>query len=490
MLFADAGDVSRGDPTCTQLPCSATWRFQYPQLSFGLGLRYRTLVGPLRLDAAIAPPGLQTFGSGDDRNPLRRAAVDLFGKSTARSASRSERRSDAAVAHRAARNGRARAVLAAARAALIASAALSLAAAAGAARGGELARRPGHARDPRRARDLALRTADAVRGRRARRDPVRRRRPAHRAREARRAAAGLERTWKQAPHGRRQRAARDARPCAWSTKATACRRSSPPSTREHPRRRAKPASRCTSLLTASRCEHDAARRPARPERLSRRGPARARPARHRREVSARIDHAHATMTQPFGYPADIDRLNGDLGAEGVMLHARAHRGKETRARTVSYAPPKDAPQAEPRLDVKVRARGVSVSTLARPGLRLGARTSRCRSPGSSSSKARRKTCRCKPRSTRSPGDADVQGSIASARGVSVTLPARGARAGAGFRRLPAASRRAARCASTRRLDAPVPLIHAEVEPLVYDTIAVPGFSLDGAIVAKGCASIA
>jgi outer membrane protein assembly factor BamA len=66
VVFVDAGDVSRGDPTCTKLPCSATWRFQYPQLSFGLGLRYRTLVGPLRLDGAIAPPGLQTFG-GDDR---------------------------------------------------------------------------------------------------------------------------------------------------------------------------------------------------------------------------------------------------------------------------------------------------------------------------------------------------------------------------------------------------------------------------------------
>jgi outer membrane protein assembly factor BamA len=55
VLFVDAGDVSR----------STAYRFQYPQMSFGLGLRYRTLVGPLRLDAAIAPPGLQTFGTDD-----------------------------------------------------------------------------------------------------------------------------------------------------------------------------------------------------------------------------------------------------------------------------------------------------------------------------------------------------------------------------------------------------------------------------------------
>jgi outer membrane protein assembly factor BamA len=52
VVFTDAGDVSR----------STSYRFNYPQLSFGLGLRYRTLVGPLRFDAAIAPPGLQTFG--------------------------------------------------------------------------------------------------------------------------------------------------------------------------------------------------------------------------------------------------------------------------------------------------------------------------------------------------------------------------------------------------------------------------------------------
>jgi outer membrane protein assembly factor BamA len=55
VLFADAGDVSR----------STQYRFNYPQLSFGLGLRYRTLVGPLRLDAAVAPPGMQVFGTDE-----------------------------------------------------------------------------------------------------------------------------------------------------------------------------------------------------------------------------------------------------------------------------------------------------------------------------------------------------------------------------------------------------------------------------------------
>jgi translocation and assembly module TamA len=52
VAFADAGDVTRQD----------VFRFDHPQTSFGLGLRYRTLVGPLRLDAALAPPALQVFG--------------------------------------------------------------------------------------------------------------------------------------------------------------------------------------------------------------------------------------------------------------------------------------------------------------------------------------------------------------------------------------------------------------------------------------------
>ena len=68
VLFTDAGDVSR----------TTSYRLNYPQLSFGLGLRYVTLVGPLRLDMAVAPPGLQVFGTD---NRLRTGVKEskLFG---------------------------------------------------------------------------------------------------------------------------------------------------------------------------------------------------------------------------------------------------------------------------------------------------------------------------------------------------------------------------------------------------------------------------
>ncbi|MDH5672584.1 MAG: BamA/TamA family outer membrane protein [Myxococcales bacterium] len=55
--FIDVGDVSR----------SEQYRLDHPHTSFGLGLRLRTLVGPLRVDVATAPQGLQTLGKEEVR---------------------------------------------------------------------------------------------------------------------------------------------------------------------------------------------------------------------------------------------------------------------------------------------------------------------------------------------------------------------------------------------------------------------------------------
>jgi len=67
-VFMDMGDVTR----------ATTYRFDHPQTSFGIGLRYRTIVGPLRFDAAIAPPPLQVFGT-DDRIRTGVSRSRLFG---------------------------------------------------------------------------------------------------------------------------------------------------------------------------------------------------------------------------------------------------------------------------------------------------------------------------------------------------------------------------------------------------------------------------
>jgi translocation and assembly module TamA len=56
--FFDAGDVSKKE----------TFRWKYPQASAGFGLRYHTLVGPVRLDVAWRIKDMQVFGP-DERDP-------------------------------------------------------------------------------------------------------------------------------------------------------------------------------------------------------------------------------------------------------------------------------------------------------------------------------------------------------------------------------------------------------------------------------------
>jgi outer membrane protein assembly factor BamA len=52
VLFSDVGDVTQAE----------TFRFAAPQTTLGFGLRYKTIIGPIRLDAGFAPPGLQVVG--------------------------------------------------------------------------------------------------------------------------------------------------------------------------------------------------------------------------------------------------------------------------------------------------------------------------------------------------------------------------------------------------------------------------------------------
>jgi outer membrane protein assembly factor BamA len=59
VLFIDAGDVT------TQ----TRFRLNYPQTTLGFGLRYNTIVGPLRFDMGFLPDGLQVFGTDTRPNP-------------------------------------------------------------------------------------------------------------------------------------------------------------------------------------------------------------------------------------------------------------------------------------------------------------------------------------------------------------------------------------------------------------------------------------
>lgn len=70
VLFVDAGDVSR-------MP---RFRFDQPQTTLGVGLRYHTLVGPLRLDLGLTPPSLQSIGP-DERVRTGLTESTVFGAS-------------------------------------------------------------------------------------------------------------------------------------------------------------------------------------------------------------------------------------------------------------------------------------------------------------------------------------------------------------------------------------------------------------------------
>lgn len=67
-LFSDAGDVTQ----------QHKFRFDYPQLSLGFGVRYYTIVGPIRLDFGFRVAGMQYFDTVDER-PSKPSNARLFG---------------------------------------------------------------------------------------------------------------------------------------------------------------------------------------------------------------------------------------------------------------------------------------------------------------------------------------------------------------------------------------------------------------------------
>ncbi len=76
--FLDAGDVDAGDPGT-----KPRFRFDRPNTTLGAGVRYKTIVGPIRLDVGMLVPGLQGDQAGqrevNRRDPLFRfnGAVQL-----------------------------------------------------------------------------------------------------------------------------------------------------------------------------------------------------------------------------------------------------------------------------------------------------------------------------------------------------------------------------------------------------------------------------
>ncbi len=67
VLFGDAGDVDRNRLDASD--GQARFRFNYPQIAIGVGLRYRTIVGPIRFDVAVRPDQLQVLANNNTLPP-------------------------------------------------------------------------------------------------------------------------------------------------------------------------------------------------------------------------------------------------------------------------------------------------------------------------------------------------------------------------------------------------------------------------------------
>ncbi|MFI5307188.1 MAG: translocation/assembly module TamB domain-containing protein, partial [Polyangiales bacterium] len=198
-----------------------------------------------------------------------------------------------------------------------------------------------------------------------------------------------------------------------------------------------------------------------------------------KDVRVRIDRAQGTLTQPFGYVAYIDALSGTIStasSEGIALRASVHRNQEQASATIRFAANAARPNGPQELGLEVQAQRVSAGTLQGLGyawmpslaLPLSGRLGLHGAVAQLAVDAQLDT---------DAGHADVNGTISSSTGVSVTLQSRAldlAKLFPGYPRI--------RANGLLRVDSPrgaeQTRLHAEVEPLLYGTIAVPGLNFD------------
>jgi hypothetical protein len=201
-----------------------------------------------------------------------------------------------------------------------------------------------------------------------------------------------------------------------------------------------------------------------------------------REVYVRIDRAQGTMTQPFGFVADFDSLAGTISTvtnEGVALRATVHRNGEHASATIRYAAPTSRANAPQALGLEVHAERVSAATLQGLGFgwvpALGVPVS-----GRLTLQGPVDELALGAQLQTDAGPADVRGSISRAHGVSVWIESPGLQLAKLFTDYPRVTARGSLRIELAKGEEQ-PHLHAEIQPLLYDVIAVPGFALDAVI---------
>lgn len=204
---------------------------------------------------------------------------------------------------------------------------------------------------------------------------------------------------------------------------------------------------------------------------------------YQRQLEIKIEQAQGRVVRPFPFEGRLDKLKGTISGDtrrGIRLTVNARRDPDQASVALVYALSEGAkPSDAQTLDLTVQAALLSPDTLRGLGfswigpLRIPV-TGQVRLLGAPSDLA------VTAQLTTEAGDATLQGRLSSTAGVSVALYTRAmdlAKALSGGPRVTVAG--------SAKLVAPqsgaAPQVELQIEPLVYDTIALPAFRVRGAI---------
>lgn len=205
-------------------------------------------------------------------------------------------------------------------------------------------------------------------------------------------------------------------------------------------------------------------------------------------IEFQLSKVHGRLVAPFPFEAAIEDLHGtitDDARRGIELHAQLSRGDEHATASVTYAAAGTSAGAseDSVLDLRVHAAPIQATTLHDVGYGWAAPLStalrgnfRLHGPVDSLGLSAQLDS--------DGGAVNIDGLIDTTRGVAISVQGQDL---ALQRIVPKAP--ALRVSGLARIELndsdPNPIVHLEVEPLLYDKVAVPAFELDGHLVEDG-----
>jgi len=201
-------------------------------------------------------------------------------------------------------------------------------------------------------------------------------------------------------------------------------------------------------------------------------------------VEAQLSKVRGRLVAPFPFEAAIEDLHGtitDDARRGIELHAQVSRGDEHATASVTYAAP--GIDEDSVLDLRVHAAPIHSTTLRDIGYDWAAPLStslrgnfRLHGPVDSMGLSAQLDS--------DGGAVNIDGLIDTTRGVAISVQGQDLSLQRIVEKAPPL-----RVSGLARIEIndvdPEPIVHLEVEPLLYDKVAVPAFEMDGHLVDDG-----